>query len=174
MVTKTIDVRDWEDECKENARDIFLNISAEVAEAYAEWLNGNQPSHCNLNDLGTTATLDMHQQCNEGISVRVCGVVDAATVLDALDATRHQTDSGQWLYPNDLIKSIEAMASSTLELCVGQMLSELHDHVWSELQSKFQNAEQAAIEAEEIEDEGLEVDQETVQQWVEELIPQWS
>ena len=55
------------------------------------------------------------------------------------------------------------------------MLSELHDYVWSELQSKFQDAEQAAVEAEEIEeDEGLEIDQETAQQWVEELIPQWS
>ena len=146
----TIETPDWQFFCADNAEDILLNISGELAEGFHEALRNY--GEVTISDIGQRIGLDLEQQKNESMSVtqRVTDIYTAASVLMIIPQSHHETDSGQWegdTWQNangvklpDLPKMVEAMATSTLESVVGHFMAECFEECWGGLQDWWGDA----------------------------------
>ena len=140
----TIETPDWQFFCADNAEDILLNISGELAVGFHEALGNYQ--EVTTSDIGQRIGLDLEQQKNESMSVtqRVVDIYTAASVLMIIPQSHHETDSGQWYGEkrenangaklDDLPKMVEGMATSTLENVVGHFMAECFEECWGALQ----------------------------------------
>ena len=139
-----VEVPGWQFLCADNAEDILLGISNELAEGFHEALtNGEEVV---ISNIGQRIGLDVQQQKDESMWVtqKVIDIYTAASVLMIIPQRHHETDSGMWegdTWENrqgaklpDLLKMVEAMATATLESVVAHYMAECFEYCWDELQ----------------------------------------